>query len=267
MKINNYPLICIALIAFFGSSCSVNKAQIDNEIKSFFDEKNVEGCFTMLDNANGGITVYNMSMDTTRFTPGSTFDILHTLIALQVGAVINENTPIYISDTISADTNKCTIKQAFIKNNTDFFGQISKKIGKESFQIWLDSISYGNKKIGENLSSFWMNNSLKISPDEQLGFMKKLYFDQLPFRKSVHLSVRDMMVKEDNSAYKFSYRVGTSINEKHQLVECLVGWIEENRHVYFMANMIQHKNAQSQSEVVNVTKKILEHYGFFKGTK
>jgi beta-lactamase class D len=66
------------------------------------------------------------------------------------------------------------------------------------------------------------------------------------------------MAQEDNSAYKFSYRVGTSIDEQHHLVEWLVGWIEENRHVYFMATLLKHKNAQAQSEVVNVTKKILE---------
>ena len=267
MKINKSPIVFIALLIFIVTSCSVNKAKIDNEIKSFFDQKNVEGCFTMLDNANGGITVYNMSMDTTRYTPGSTFDILHTLIALQVGTVINENTPMNASDSMSSETNKFTIKQAFIQDKTDFFGQIGKKIGKETFQNWLDSVSYGNKKIEGNTDSFWMNNSLKVSPDEQLGFMKKLYFDQLPFRKSVHLSVRDMMAQEDNSAYKFSYRVGTSIDEQHHLVEWLVGWIEENRHVYFMATLLKHKNTQTQSEVVNVTKKILEHYAFFKGTK
>ena len=64
------------------ASCSLKKAKIDNDLKKYFDERNVEGCFTMMDNSNGSITVYNMGMDTTRYTPASTFKVVNSLIGL-----------------------------------------------------------------------------------------------------------------------------------------------------------------------------------------
>src|ERR1700712_3629597 len=84
------------LISYFSflislSSCSVNKAKIDNDLKKYFDAKNVDGCFTMLNNSTGEITVYNMAMDTSRVLPASTFKIVNSLIGLETGKITNEN--------------------------------------------------------------------------------------------------------------------------------------------------------------------------------
>ena len=54
---------CLLLI----TSCSVNKAKNDESLKKYFDENKVEGCFTMFNNADGKVTVYNMKYDTMRF--------------------------------------------------------------------------------------------------------------------------------------------------------------------------------------------------------
>ena len=53
----------VSLSTIFLFSCALKKAKIDNDLKPYFDAKNVDGCFTMLDNSNGSITVYNMGMD------------------------------------------------------------------------------------------------------------------------------------------------------------------------------------------------------------
>ncbi len=70
------------------SSCTVNKAKNDDSLKKYFDENKVDGCFTMLDNATGEITVYNMKLDTMRFSPASTFKIVNSLIGLQTGVIL-----------------------------------------------------------------------------------------------------------------------------------------------------------------------------------
>src|SRR6185369_15624762 len=84
-------LFLISYFLFLVSSCSVNKAKIDHDIKKYFEAKNVDGCFTMLNNTDGKITVYNMDMDTTRLTPASTFKIVNSLIGLQCGIITDEN--------------------------------------------------------------------------------------------------------------------------------------------------------------------------------
>ena len=136
-------------------------------------------------------------------------------------------------------------------------------------QRWVDSIGYGNKNISGPIDSFWLNNVLKISPDEQLGLVKKLYFDQLPFRKSVQQAVRDVMLQEDNTAYKLSYKTGWGADEKNNDIGWVTGWIEENKHVYFFVTFVKAVKPDTDISTVrmNITKGILKQLGFLEGKK
>jgi beta-lactamase class D len=273
MKNKNLYYSCIfLLIATFYNSCSVNKAQIDNEIKSYFDSEKVEGCFTMLNNADGNIIVYNLNLDTTRFLPGSTFDILTALISLETGLIADEQQQINYSISSNTDTNQSqhlSLKEAFNLNAASFNNFLIKNIGKDTLKNWIDSIAYGNKKIIGSLDSIAVNNQLKISPDEQLGLTKRLYFDQLPFRKSVQNTVRQLMLKEDNNIYKLSIKTGNGVDEKNNKIGWALGWVEENRHVYFFTTLIKSKNEMTDvsQKVEKISRDILTHYNFFKGLK
>ncbi len=269
----NLPLLLTALVFIFQfSSCSVNKAKIDNDLKKYFDAKNVEGCFTMLNNADGRITVYNMAMDTTRYTPASTFKIVNSLIGLQTGAITNEKMIIKWDGVKrwNADWNKdLDMKAAFRASSVPYYQEVARRIGADTMKRWVDSIAYGNLDISGPVDSFWLNNKLKISPDEQLGLLKKLYFDQLPFRKSVQQSVRDAMLQEDNTAYRLSYKTGWGFDEQQNNIGWIVGWIEENRHVYFFVTLVKSPDQKIDMKWVRmgILKDILKHYGFMEGKK
>ena len=261
------------LCALWLCSCSVNKAKIDNSLKQYFDEVQSEGCFTMLNNADGEVSVYNMSLDTLRIQPGGTFGIVNALIVLHTGVLPDENTFIVPdSASLKADSlcnQNMNVKTA-LSNDCSFFDQaLARKIGKDNYKKWIDSISYGNRKIGPAVEAFWFNNQLTISPDEQLGLMKKLYFGQLPFRKSVQESVAEMLLREDNSAYKLYYKTGNGVDEKQMPIGWTVGWIVENRHVYFFSTLVKKTDAKVDASItsLSVTKNILKHYGFFEGKK
>jgi len=264
------PFALFALVILSINGCSVNKAKIDNDLKSFFDEKKVEGCFTMLDNATGEITVYNMGLDTMRFLPAETFDVLNGMIALHTGVLTDEKMSISLinlDSNIASTNSSLNITEAFKSNSVPFFQQIAKNIGHDTLQSWVDSVSYGNKKLGEQVYQSWINNSTKISPDEQLGFMKRLYFEQLPFRKSVQTSMKELMVANDNTDYKLSYKTGSGKNEKNENIGWMIGWIEENRHVYFFVTLLKSNKEEVKKNSVEITNSILSHYGFFKGKK
>lgn len=265
-------LVICSIVSLVLISCSVNKADIDNDLKKYFDSRKVDGCFTLLNNADGKITVYNIGLDTTRFSPKSTFKILNSLIALQTGAVTDENMVIKwdsVERSITEWNKDMNMKEAFKISCVPFYQEVARRIGNEKMKMFIDSISYGNKNIEGPIDSFWLNNNLKISPDEQLGLLKKLYFDQLPFRKSVQQTVRDMMVQEDNTAYKLSYKTGWGFDENNQTIGWVTGWIEENRHVYFFVTFVKSpdKNMDMPTVRMDITKDILNHYGFFKGKK
>ena len=265
-------LLPIAFCLLLFASCSVNKANNDESLKKYFDENNVDGCFTMFNNADGKVTVYNMKYDTMRFSPSSTFKIFNSLVALQTGVITDEKMVIKWDGIKrwNADWNKdMDMTEAFKVSNVAYYQEVARRIGKDTMQQWIDSLSYGNKNISGPVDSFWLNNTLKISADEQLGFVKKLYFDQLPFRKSVQQMVRDVMLQENNTAYQLSYKSGWGFGEDGNAIGWLVGWIEENKHVYFFVTFVKApvKDIDMKTVRLNITKGILKQYGFFEGKK
>ncbi len=265
--------LCVPiLILIVSSSCTLKKAKVDADLKQYFDKQKVDGCFTMLDNSTGGITVYNIGMDTTRVSPASTFKIVNSLIGLETGRITDENMVIKWDGVkrMREEWNKdLTMTEAFKVSAVPYYQEVARRIGRDTMRRFIDTLTYGNKNISGAIDSFWLNNTLKISPDEQVGLMKRLYFDQLPFRKSTQQIVRNVMLQEDNTAYKLSYKTGWNNDEKNNTLGWLVGWIEENRHVYFFATLLKSvdKDYNNYDARLAITKDILKHYGFLQGKK
>ena len=260
------PIVCCLLLV----SCSVNKAKTDNSLKKYFDENNVDGCFSMMNNATGEITVYNMTLDTQRFSPASTFKIVNSLIGLQTGRITDEKMVIKwdgIKRKMEQWNKDMDMTEAFKVSCVPYYQEVAKRIGKDTMKTWVDSLGYGNKNIEGPIDSFWLNNQLKISPDEQLGLVKRLYFDQLPFRKSAQQIVRDVMLQENNTAYKLSYKTGWGFDDKKNDIGWVVGWIEENNHVYFFVTFVRAAKPDLDISTIrmNITKGILKQLGFMQG--
>ena len=275
-RLRNIFFFTVLAILFF--SCSVNKAEIDNSLKKYFDENKVDGCFTLLNNSDGKVTVYNMALDTQRFLPASTFKIVNSLIGLQTGKIVNDTMMIKWDGKVRVFSNGDTAKdwnkdmgmtEAFKVSSVPYYQEVARRIGKDTMQAWIDSIGYGNKNISGPVDSFWLNNTLKISPDEQLGLVKRLYFDQLPFRKSVHEMVRDVMLQENNTAYKLSYKTGWGFDEQKNNIGWMVGWVEENNHVYFFVTFVKAAPGNLDMKTIrkNITMGILKQLGFLEGKK
>jgi beta-lactamase class D len=261
-------VVFLLVSTFF--SCSVNRANLDDSLKQYFDDNKVEGCFAMLSNSDGKVTVYNLAMDTARVLPASTFKIVNSLIGLETGVITDEKMLIKwdgIKRSNEAWNKDMSMEEAFKVSCVPWYQELARRIGKDTMKLWIDSLGYGNKIIGDKIDSFWLNNQLKISPDEQLGLMKRLYFDQLPFQKRTQQIVRDVMKQEDNTAYTLSYKTGWGYDEKNNSVGWLVGWIEENKHPYFFVTLVKSADPSIDMQTVrlNITKNILKHYGFFKG--
>ena len=140
-------------------------------------------------------------------------------------------------------------------------------------QYWLDSLKYGAKddttlfKIKSPIDSFWINNTLKITPDQQLGLVKQLYFNQLPFFKSYQETVKRAMLFEDNTQYRLGYKTGWGFTEKNHSIGWIVGWIEENNHPNFFVLNIEStdKNFDMSAIRMKMLKDILAKLGFLKG--
>jgi beta-lactamase class D len=262
-------LLVVASAAW--QSCTVNNVDIDQSLKKHFDARQTVGCFGMFDNSRGRFTIYNLDRFKTPYSPASTFKIVNALIGLHTGRLANDSAVIPW-DGITRDrpewNQDLSLYQAFRVSAVPYFQALARSIGKDTLQYWLDSLKYGNMKIGPQVDTFWLDQTLLITPDEQLGLVKRLYFRQLPFRASVQEAVKKMMIQENNTLYQLAYKTGMGRTSDGKPVGWMVGWIEENRHVYpFVLNLETDPSRASTlpADREKVLKDILTSLGFFKG--
>ncbi len=201
-----------ALLYFILSGCSTNNVKEDESLKPYFDSAGVTGCFALFNNGENNFIVYNLSRyRDSAYTPASTFKIVNSLIGLQTGVIRDENMVIKWDGVKrwNEDWNKdLTMKEAFAVSAVPYYQEVARRIGRDTMKIWIDSLGYGNRNISGPIDSFWLNNHLKVKPDEELGLVKKLYFNQLPFFKRTQEIVQSVMLREQNSNYKLSYKTG-----------------------------------------------------------
>lgn len=265
------PVAAVVISVLF-NSCSINNFTIDNNLKQYFDKYKVTGSFALLDNGQGQFTIYDSANYRKRYTPASTFKIVNSLIGLETGKIFDEKMVIKWDGKerwVKEWNQDLTMEQAFKLSSVYYYQEVAKRIGRDTMQQWIDSLKYGNKNISGPVDSFWLNNTLQISPDEQLGLVKRLYFEQLPFQKRTQQVVRKVMLMEDNSLYKLSYKTGWGFDEKGENIGWVVGWIEENRHPYFFVLLVQtpDKDYPMFKNRMDLLKEILKHYEFMEGKK
>ncbi len=264
------------------AACSPNNVTVDDSLKKYFDENHVTGTFGLFDNGQGQFSIYNLSrFKDSAYLPASTFKIVNSLIGLETGKISGQHMVIKWDgvtrkfpggDTASAWNKDLTMEEAFKVSAVPYYQEVARRIGKDTMQRFLDTLGYASRygrAIVRKIDSFWLDNSIKITADEQLGLVKKLYFDQLPFRKKTTQDiVKQIMLQEDNANYKLSYKSGWANTENGDELGWIIGWIEENKHPYFFAlNVDAPPGTNLQPIRIKLLKDILKQYGFMEGKK
>ena len=258
---------CLGL--FF--SCSPKNFKEDDSLGKHFIENKVQGCFGLYNNATNEFTFYNLKRyRDSSYLPASTFKIVNSLIGLQEGKIVNDSMLIKwdgVKRKVESWNKDLTMYEAFRVSCVPYYQEVARRIGKDRMQSWLDSIGYGSKKITTAIDTFWLDNSLKITPDEELGLIKKLYFNQLPFFSINQDIVKRAMLFENNANYRLGYKTGWGKTENGNHLAWIVGWVEENNHPYFYVLNFESAdpNADIPSIRMNILKGILNQLGFLKG--
>ena len=123
----------------------------------------------------------------TRLSPASTYKIPHALIGLETGAITGttvekwDGTPYRDQKKWNQDH---TVFSAMKPSVLWFFQKMAPRIGAERAHGWLEKFSYGNADSSGDVTSYWVNGRLLISPDEQLAFLNSFYGGTLPVRKA-----------------------------------------------------------------------------------
>jgi len=205
----------------------------DAGIARLFNEKNVRG--TMIISSLDGTVTYshNDARSAIRMVPASTFKIPNTLIALEEGVITDEKQVLKWDGkdrAVAAWNRDQTLESAFKSSCIWFYQELARKIGLERYNAWLTKLSYGNGQVGPNPDNFWLEGDLRISAQEQVAFLKRLYRRELPVKKTSYELLRRLMVVEQTPDYTVSAKTGWVGK-----IGWYVGYVESDNKVWLFA--------------------------------
>ncbi|MDR3682015.1 MAG: penicillin-binding transpeptidase domain-containing protein [Flavipsychrobacter sp.] len=235
-------LVSILLLA----SCAKTRVSEHADWGKYYQAQGIKNaCFILRDNNHEAIHYYNKDRCIQRFLPASTFKIFNSLVALET-VVAPDDQLVIKWDGVARrpDWDKdMNMREAFKVSCVPYYQEIARRIGKQKMQHYLDTTKYGNATIGGAIDTFWLDNSLQISADEQVGFLKRMYFNELPFSERSQRIVRSMMLREETPAYKLYYKTGWGVKPDNQRILWVVGFIER------IQNVKEDKDAMNKSDV------------------
>lgn len=277
-------LTAVLITLALGISCTPNRIHSHDEWAKVFEEAGFEhGAFLLRDHNHDAVHYYNLDQDTSKMIPASTFKIVLSLVGLETGILLNDQFIIPFNGIPSGNPDwdkDMSLREAFKSSSEPYFKELARRIGKEKLQKYLDTLNYGTKTLGDSVSECWHDNSLRISADEQVGLMRRLYFNKLPFTERSQRIVRSMMLQQNDSNNKWYYKTGwgkgadTTIlwvvgfveyKEKSKELQGSMNKSDERNYVYFFAENIKVPNAKADigtmaPKRIEIAKKILNQY-------
>jgi len=143
-------------------------------------------CTAVADAATGAMLREEGECDR-RVTPASTFKIPIALMGFDAGFLKSEHDPVLPFREGYPDWIKSwrtdTDPAAWLKNSVVWYSQqITRAIGKEKFERYVAAFGYGNGDVSgkDGLTTAWLSSTLRISPKEQLAFLRKIVRRELP---------------------------------------------------------------------------------------
>lgn len=283
MDLSGLVLLC-ALYAFLsGCSTAAPAGQLQTrtappqaqgvaepDLDRFFGD--ITGTFVLLDGQTGRTIYHNPERAGTRFLPASTFKIPNTLIALESGVASGPDFALAWDSTAAPRQSwwpavwgkDHTLRTALPNSVVWYYQELARRIGPERMRAYLDRFDYGNEEIGGGIDRFWLTGDLRISPDEQVAFLRRFYNGELGVSPRSTEIAKQLLVLEDSTGYRLSGKTGwAALDEENGApdVGWLVGYLERGDEVYFFATNIEiHKNEDAAARLA-ITKGILRELG------
>jgi beta-lactamase class D len=234
------------------------------------------GAFVLYDLKRNRYLRYNEARCRERFTPFSTFKIPNSLVGLETGVITDaefvikwdeKKYPPFSQDTLpfSAWWQDQTLRTAIKRSVVWYYRELALRVGRQRMQEYVHRLRYGNEDVSGPLDGFWLGSSLKISADEQVEFLKRLYKEDLPVSKRSTRIVKEIITLEEAPGYKLSGKTGGGPLGEGRFLGWFVGYVEAKGDTYFFATQIEGATyASIRDERIAVTKRILSDLDYIK---
>ncbi|MCX6134315.1 MAG: class D beta-lactamase [Ignavibacteriales bacterium] len=257
---------CSAIIVSF--CAAQEQKEIRDDFKRFFESFKVEGSFALYDLKNDSYVFCNEAQFRQPFIPASTFKICNSLIGLETGVIRDENFVIKwdgVVRQVVAWNEDQDLKTAFKNSTVPCYQELARRVGGKRMKYWLDKAKYGNADTSGGIDRFWLSGGLRITPEQQIRFLVRLYKNDLPFStKSIDI-VKRIMIAQDTVGYMLRAKTGLS-EQDSKAIGWYVGYLETVAGTYFFATCVQSSDkdnpdfARSRKEITIEILKSLKLY-------
>lgn len=169
-----------------------------------------EDCFLVTEVATGRVLA-KQGLCATRHPPNSTFKVPLALMAFDAGLLKSEDLPV-LNPPVGADLERPETRgpqtpRSWIRNSVVWYSQeLTRALGADKITRYLKGFAYGNEAIGglkgeaEPLTRFWLSSSLRISPREQIDFLRRMLKGELPVSPEAVRETMRIMALDDQPA-------------------------------------------------------------------
>lgn len=249
----------IVLLALFSSLTTFG--QID--LQQPFKKCNAEGSISIYDYKNH-TWLFSDTADAEKETlPASTFKIINSCIALELGKVEDENEVFrwdgvertFFGAKMIAWNKDTDLKNAYKNSIIWYYVELAKRIGRKDYKRYLAACGYGNGNLSETGDDFWNYGAFAVSPINQIEFLKSFYEEKLPFSKRTYGIVKKMMVSETTDTYTIRDKTGWTKKDGRDIA-WWIGYVERKDNVYFFATRLTKEEVTDNPDFSGCRKKI-----------
>ncbi|TIP14068.1 class D beta-lactamase [Mesorhizobium sp.] len=221
--------------------------------------KDVE-CTLILDAASGE-TLYRDGVCDQRFSPASTFKVPLSLIGYDAGILSDEHTPAwdYKPEFKAVKRDQKTVDPTIWERDSVlwFSREITRRLGSERFAGYVSKFDYGNADVSGNtgkddgLTRSWVNSSLKISPVEQVNFLRRLLAGKLPVSDKAHAMTEAILPSFQAGGWTVQGKTGTTrlgngADKVNRSLGWFVGWAQrDGRKIVFARLVVDTKRSDT----------------------
>jgi len=215
------------------------------ELRSHFEREHVTGGIALLDTASGELSCSDVARCQASYLPASTFKIANTIIALETGVVEDAETVLPWDGTPREleDWNaKLTLREAIRTSCVPCYQDIARKIGQARMNEWLVRLDYGNRDASGGIDAFWLGGGLRITPLEQLAFLRRLAEGKLPISERTREIVLDLITLDVGPEHQLLGKTGFVTQERAgKELGWFIGYVELGaRRVFFATTIDSH---------------------------
>ena len=228
------------------------------DYSTYFDEYN--GSFVLYNLNADSWNIYNLKNATTRKSPDSTWKIYDALLGLEKGMITPEESLIswnkqnYPFEAWNKDQ---TLFSAMDSSVNWYFQKMDERIGASAVKDYLQMIGYGNETMSDDLTTYWLESSLKISPIEQVTLLKDIYYNTFHFKAENINAVKSSICLVSSEAGNLYGKTGTGRIDGKDINGWFVGYLNSEGNTYFFATNIGADANATGSTATKITMSIL----------